>query len=201
MPVRYAKALLQKFRTFMVDKVLGVHDTAHRIALGVAIGMFIALTPTIGFQMALTVAVAALFRANKVVGVPFAWISNPATLWIYIPNYLVGCWVTREPFDPARLMHALGQAFSLSGTWAQRWDGLTVALAGVMVPLWVGSVVVGLVAGAISYFITLRAVRGFRRAYERIHGRRHPGDEIEAKASLPAIATRPQEPQDSNSQN
>jgi len=62
-----------------VDRVLQVHDTPHRIGLGVATGIFVAWTPTVGFQMALTVALAWLVGANKVVGVPFVWISCPPT--------------------------------------------------------------------------------------------------------------------------
>ena len=81
--LRYGWRRAQRFVKY---RILHVDDTPHRIALGVAIGMFVAWTPTIGFQMGLTVLLCALFRANKLVGVPLVWISNPLTI---IPVYFV----------------------------------------------------------------------------------------------------------------
>ena len=84
MPYRY---VWQRLKDFIVHKVLRLDDTPHRIALGVAIGFFVTWTPTIGIQMILVVALATLLKANKLVGVPFVWISNPFTIVpIYGPN-------------------------------------------------------------------------------------------------------------------
>ena len=77
MPLRF---LANKIKRFFIYRVLGLNDTPHRIALGLAIGIFVTWTPTIGFQMVLTVVLSTLFRANKFVGVPFVWISNPLTV-------------------------------------------------------------------------------------------------------------------------
>ena len=50
--------IANRLKTFFIYRVLHVDDTPHRIALGVAAGIFIAWTPTIGFQMLLTILLA-----------------------------------------------------------------------------------------------------------------------------------------------
>jgi uncharacterized protein (DUF2062 family) len=122
------QSIKARLRRFFADRVLGVHDTTHRIALGVAVGVAVAMTPTIGLQMVLTVAVATALRANKVVGVPFAWISNPATLWLYVPSYVLGSWLLGRPWDTGKMLHALAKAFSITGGLKERSEGLTTAL-------------------------------------------------------------------------
>ena len=86
MPIKASVNLIKKF---VIHKILHIDDTPHRLALGVALGVFIGWTPTIGFQSALVILMALIFKANKVVGLPFVWISNPFTLIpIYWPNYI-----------------------------------------------------------------------------------------------------------------
>jgi len=163
MPVRY---VLSRIERFFIYRVLHVDDTPHRIALGVAIGIFVTWTPTIGLQMALAFALSALFRANKVVGLPFVWISNPATLGpIYVPNYLLGCFLLRQrPIDLAALFGTLD-----TQGWTSFLEGLWEAGLHVFVTLWLGSVIVGLVLGALSYFLTRYAVVKYREHWHRKH--------------------------------
>ena len=81
---------LHRARKFIYHNVLHADDPPHRLALGAAIGVFVAFTPTVGLQMMLTVSLAWLLRANKVIGLPVVWISNPATLVpIYYSCYVV----------------------------------------------------------------------------------------------------------------
>ena len=168
MPVRYA---LKRLRDFFIYRVLHVDDTPHRIALGVAIGIFVTWTPTITLQMVLTIALSALLRANKAVGVPFVWISNPLTLVpIYYPNYLVGAWLLRSPNAWASVAAAL----SVPGLW-EKFKALWAAGGDVFWPLWAGSIIVGLVLGTLSYFATRYAVVKYRAHWHRKHPKR-PSD-------------------------
>ncbi|MDR0964996.1 MAG: DUF2062 domain-containing protein [Myxococcales bacterium] len=176
-----------RLRHFVVHKILGIDDSPHRIALGVAIGIFITWMPLIGFQMALTLFFATLLRANKVVGVPLVWISNPATLWIYIPNYVLGCWLLGEAPSVERLTGALGQAFGL-GALGLKERGILLfqTLWDTFAPLMLGSVIIGAVLAAISYVATRRGVH----AYRRYHHRAAPkAIQEESKEALPATAS------------
>ena len=159
----YLKRQAKRLRTFVVDKILGVHDSPHRIALGVAIGIFVTWTPTIGFQMALTVALSALFRANKVVGVPLVWISNPATLWMYIPNYLLGCRLLGETPSTDMLLAALSKAFGVNESGLkERFMTVVQTLWDVLAPLMLGSVIIGGILGVLSYAATYKGVQVFQ---------------------------------------
>lgn len=169
---------MRRLKRFFVYRVLHVDDTPHRIALGVAIGVFVAWTPTIGLQMILTVLLAAAFRANRVVGVPFVWISNPLTIGpIYGPNFLLGKFLLGGDYHAPDFRQAMtasgswwGQTFvnGLVAWWTATWDALE--------PLWLGSLVVGLLLGVIAYFSMRYAVTSYRRHWHRQHptGRKLP---------------------------
>jgi len=167
MPYRY---LWKQLRDFFIYRVLHVDDTPHRIALGVAIGMFITWTPTVGFQMILTVLVCWLLRANKAVGVPFVWISNPLTVVpIYYPNYVVGCSLMGGDYGDFDFIEAITR--ELPGSWWGKmtawWTNMGNALWHVFVPLWVGSVLVGLLIGAATYPLIYYAVVAYRKHRHR----------------------------------
>ena len=162
MPVR---GWIKKAESWFVH-LLHLDDSPHRIAFGVAIGMFIALTPTMGVQMALTVLVATLLRANKVSGVPLAWITNPLTaVPVYSFNYLVGRALVGGP-GLKEIEGAMAAAMDPSLGWgglARAWWDLMLRGAA---PLWVGCVLVGLVAGVLAYAAMYYLITTYRRRYK-----------------------------------
>jgi uncharacterized protein (DUF2062 family) len=161
MPHRY---VARKLKAFFIYRVLHVDDTPHRIALGVAIGMFITWTPTVGFQMLLVLALSWLLGANKLVGVPFVWISNPATLVpIFYPNYLLGKLVLGSNCEDPNFTEAM----AFSGTWLETVQNWWAATWQVFWPLWVGSIIVGGCLGLISYGVIYYAVIKYRKKRHR----------------------------------
>jgi hypothetical protein len=163
MPHRF---VWKRLKRLLVHHVLHVDDTPHRIALAVAIGLFVAWTPTIGFQMGLTVVLAWLLGANKVVGVPLVWISNPLTLApIYLPNYYLGRWILGgevRPPDFSRVVNATGGWLETVSTWwSVTWH--------VLLPLWVGSLLVGLALAVPAYLATYHGVVIYRRKLYNFH--------------------------------
>lgn len=170
MPV---KMLMRRLKGFFVYRVLHVDDTPHRIALGVAIGIFVTWTPTLGFQMIITLALSWLLGANKLVGVPFVWISNPVTLGaIYYPNFMLGRRLLGAHYEAPRFT----QVLMVSGdswieTWILRVQAWWSATYNVMAPLWLGSLIVGFVLGVATYVAIRYSVVAYRKALER--RRRH----------------------------
>jgi uncharacterized protein (DUF2062 family) len=163
----------QRLRAFVIYDILGVDDTPHRVALGVAVGIFITFMPLIGFQMGLIVLLSTLLRANKVVGVPLAWITNPATLWLFVPGYWLGCVALGARYDAAVLWSALTAAFGIHGAGlSERFTCLVVALSQIVWPLFVGSSIVALPLGVASYFLTLRGIAWYHRHRERLEAER-----------------------------
>ncbi len=76
------------------------HINRHSFAGGVSLGLFIALTPTIPFQMLLTCLGAIYFRVNLPVGLAVCWVTNPLTAMpIYLTAWRTGkAIVARFPF-------------------------------------------------------------------------------------------------------
>jgi len=156
MPYRY---VVSKVRRFFLHNVLHVDDTPHRIALGVAIGMFWAWTPTVGVQMALTVATAFVFRANKLVGLPWVWISNPATMLpMYYGNYRLGRLLLGGGWPALQLRRVLETPGWFRKFWTLMEETLQVAW-----PLWLGSVLVAVAFAVPTYFLIRWAVIAYRR--------------------------------------
>lgn len=79
------------FYTKFVKPIFTINDTPHSIALGVALGMFVALTPTVGLQMLIILVIGTLIKANRIIGVLLVWISNPITMGpMYYSYYWLG---------------------------------------------------------------------------------------------------------------
>ncbi len=157
----------KRIKDFCVYKVLHADDPPHRLALGIAIGMFVTFMPLIGFQMMLSVFLAWFLRANKLVGVPLVWISNPLTIIpIYYPCYWIGCKfsgmpVASEEWARLKVNWQMLQA-NPTTTWGAKvefwWQGFR-DIAG---PLGLGCIIVGLSVGVVSYYLSLLAIRRYR---------------------------------------
>src|SRR5512137_774565 len=72
--------------------LLQVEGSPSRVAGAFALGVFIAFFPILGIHTGMALALAILFRLNKVAILTGAWLNNPWTLApIYTAGTLVGC--------------------------------------------------------------------------------------------------------------
>ena len=161
-----------RLRDVVVNRILGLNDTPHRIAWGVLLGFVVAFTPTVGLQMVLYVAIATLLRANKISGIPVVWITNPFTLVpIYFGCWRFGAWLLGTDGDPERgqqIIHRLMGA-GTDFRWSRFFEGaffreLGSTLWELGAELWLGGFLAGLILGILFYPITLFGVRAYRRA-------------------------------------
>lgn len=151
---------LQEMWHRFLGHILHAHDSPHRLALGAAIGMFVAFTPTVGFQMLIVPLLAWVLRANTAVGVPLVWISNPITIPpIFYAGYTLGrLLLGREPLDET--------------WWASlaippdNWLDLVVFYWSRSIeiawPLWIGSTILAALTAVPTYTVVLRAVTTHR---------------------------------------
>jgi uncharacterized protein (DUF2062 family) len=155
-------------------RVLGLNDSPESIAASTAIGVFIALTPTIGIQMILSFALCCLARVNRIAGPLMAWITNPVTMFpVFWFNLHVGLLLfpMRAGEADSRLALAVEDLKQVSGFdfIFLRWEKMKLAVNAiwsmgpdVLLPLFLGSIVVGLVCGLLAYPFTRWAVIRFR---------------------------------------
>lgn len=124
---------------------------AHNVAMGFAVGMFVGFLPIIPFQIITAVALAFPVRGSKIAAALGTWISNPLNMIpFYLMLYYVGKMVIPwevPPFNPALL--------ELKIMLQQGWSWFLVML--------IGGVVLGIPAAILSYFLSRRAIIGYRR--------------------------------------
>lgn len=126
-------------------RLLRLKDSPDQIAKGVALGIFIGMTPTFGFQMAIAVFFAFLLRENKLAAALGVWITNPLTApFIYALEYESGRLLLG--LERAHLPQELSFAAFNSLSWS------------VIVPLCFGSLIYGIVCAILSFALTLRLI-------------------------------------------
>ncbi len=75
-----------------------LRGSSKAIAGGLSLGMFIAFTPTIGFQVILAALFATIFNLNRPAAILTVWITNPVTIpVIFTFNYWVGIMIFPGP--------------------------------------------------------------------------------------------------------
>lgn len=138
-------------------------DTAHSIALGTAIGMFIALTPTVGIQMLIVICFAfvtrPLFRFNQIASLITVYISNPLTMIpIYWFDYKVGTYYVGGSMNQKEF----AKIFEFEG-FSGWWETVKQLILEVGSPLIIGSLIVATFCSLVTYPIMLRLVMHFQK--------------------------------------
>jgi uncharacterized protein (DUF2062 family) len=157
---------------FVKFRILHVDDTPQRIARGVAVGVWIAFTPFLGLHMILALALAALFRANKVLAVLGVWISNPFTLLpIYGSTYLMGRFLVGRfhpsHAQPGQVGDLLSHIFSFSNMvtrlhTAAFWEEVAKVFGKIGMELTLGGFVLGTLFAIAGYFATYWLITTYR---------------------------------------
>lgn len=164
--------MVKRINEIIIYKIFRAHDTPHRLAMGLAVGLFLAMTPTIGFQIVLTFFLAPLVGGNGRVGSLMAWISNPLTmLWIYWFNYEVGHFILElfgeRPDVAFEEIRMILKGYTAAGLMEPLpiWDRVALLFHQIFkasVDLWFGSIVVGTVLSIPMYFISRRFIERYR---------------------------------------
>ena len=173
------KKTVNYIREKFINPVLHSRAPVSEVSLGVAVGIFMGFTPTVGIQMYLVAIVWTIYRYvfsrrfTLPVGVAMVWISNPLTM---VPMYYVFLATGYLFFD---VQHGLSyQHFSESiGRISQTGDILDQVAEGTRFllvelgwPMVLGSFVYAVPFSIISYFITKYLVSRHRKNNARLEG-------------------------------
>jgi uncharacterized protein (DUF2062 family) len=147
------------------------------IAGGFTLGIFIAFTPTIGFQIPLAILLATLLNLNRPAAILSVWVTNAATMApIYTFNYWVGSlFLSGPPVSEVykTFMNLAAEVIKID-IWEVYDQFKTVVALGTEIigPLMLGSVIVGLVAAALTYLLSIALIHTFlkrRRARQLLN--------------------------------
>jgi uncharacterized protein (DUF2062 family) len=115
----------------------------HYVALGMAIGVFVSITPTIPFHTVIALALAFILRGSKSAAAIGVWFSNPITIPLfYKASYDVG-------------MSILGNSAPFNIEYESILELLKLG-AEVTIAMITGGVILGIFPGILAYFITRR---------------------------------------------
>lgn len=137
--------------------LIGISDTPERTALAFAIGIFIGFSPFIGLHTVMGIAVALLFRLNRLALLVGVWANVP---WITVPFYGFATWfgVQLMGLPEGVELPTVGftQLFSLSfwGQLLSQWQ--------LLLPAFVGSLVLCSMFAVVSYPVALFIIRRYR---------------------------------------
>lgn len=134
-----------------LQAILALDDPPGKIATGFAIGVFISFTPIFGLHTFLAIAIALVFRLNKLTTITGAWVNTPLTIApVLVVSYKLGQYLLKQPprpFDYKNLCWAELKCYSGA--------------------LLLGSIIIGLITAAIAYMLCYWLVvryRSFRTA-------------------------------------
>ena len=133
---------LKKFniREF-TERVKKLHGDPHYVAMGMAIGVFIGITPTMPFHTVIAVALAFIFRGSKAAAALGVWFCNPLTAPLfYWGSYKAGMFILGDP-----------------GSFDVKFESISELLklgADVTMAMIAGGVILGILPGIAAYFLT-----------------------------------------------
>ncbi len=129
--------------------ILSIKDSPMKISLSFGIGIFIGMSPLLGFHTILGIAIAWLFNLNKLVTIVGVYITNP---WTIVPIYTFSTWVGTK-------MTGLDMAFS-----NMNWNHVTILsvfkfMGSLLWPFILGTLLVGTLSGIVGFFLIYYSVR------------------------------------------
>ncbi len=150
------------------ERFIRIRGNPKEIALGLALGIFVGVSPLFGFQLLSAVFAAAMLRWNKIAAAIGTLISNPFTTpFIYTLAYYVGTLVMG---NPAKGHLVIPRDLETAARMLEETPRILLTLT-------VGTVLIGLPLAAAGYFLAYAAVSRYReRIKQKLAMRREKAD-------------------------
>jgi uncharacterized protein (DUF2062 family) len=128
-------------------KILSLDAHPGHISTAFAVGVFVSFTPFFGIHTPMAIALAFIFRLNKVACITGAWLNTPLTIVpVLLASYNLGRFLRGKP----------GKELSFTNL---DWHTLQPYAKSILL----GSSIIGFIAAGASYFICYWLVTFFRR--------------------------------------
>jgi hypothetical protein len=135
-------------------RFLAIEGEPHHIALGFALGLFVGMTPTMGFQMAIAVFFAIPLKWNKLSAAAGVWITNPLTApFIYWFNYVVG----KKVFHIHIVQKCIGDPSTRS------FLDLIQETPDILIAMTLGGLVLGLPLAVLGYYVSYALISRYQK--------------------------------------
>ena len=162
---------------YFIHRVKRIPDTPHKIAIGIATGVFCSFTPFFGLHFFLAAFVTYIFKGNIVAALFGTFFGNPVT-WPFIASFsvklgqiILGYPVTNfetflEHFVEASDATIQGVK-SLFGYGESDWALLYSFFRELFLPYFIGGFVLGLIAALFTYFVFRPIIYAYKVARKK----------------------------------
>ncbi len=146
--------------------VIKLRSSPKAIAGGLALGTFVAFTPTYGVQIFLVVFLATILGLNRPAALIPVWITNPVTIApIYTFNYWLGSFIYEGPplGQVSKLFLDIAVKLTKLDFWDIRHQIVEFFIVGkdIIIPLTIGCCFIGVVSAILTYFVSLKFLEFF----------------------------------------
>ena len=139
-------------------RFLKIRGTPQQISQGLALGIFIGMTPFLGFHTVIAVMLASLLKWGKISAGLGVFITNPLTAPIIYPlTYQLGAMVTgfSDPIHWQRLFEQGGLVALFKNSPM------------ILVDMLIGGAIIGVPLAIMAYYVALRSVLSARKRIEK----------------------------------
>lgn len=141
----------------LVASLARVPDTPERTALAFSVGIFLGFSPFLGLHTLLGIALAFLFRLNRLATLIGVWVNVP---WILVPYYSFATWfgilLLGQPSGVSLPHLTVSEVLSIAfWEWlADQWQ--------LLVPAFIGSLLLAAILAFLAYPLARSLIRRYR---------------------------------------
>lgn len=160
--------------SYIFHRLRRLPDKPHRIARGVAAGIFVSFTPFFGFHLFIAAGLAWLMRGNMVAALLSTLVGNPLTFPVIMAlSVELGNFLLHQPntlhlplivrsFARASL-ELWDNARALASGREGHWESLRWFFQRIFWPYLVGGMVPGIACGVAGYYLSLPVVQAYQK--------------------------------------
>lgn len=175
----YPKGGWWRAASYVLHRMRRLPDQPHRIARGVAAGVFISFTPLFGFHFLGAAAIAWAIRGNIIAALLGTFFGNPLTTPIIaVSSVALGRWMlgVEGAISPQRIFgdfsralgdvwHNVGATFSDALT---RWEGLIAFFHDIFLPYLIGGLGPGIAFAVASHYLMVPLFHAYQKRRARL---------------------------------
>ncbi|WP_102830230.1 DUF2062 domain-containing protein [Bartonella bovis] len=155
---------LRRSFCYMRKRILRISETRHKVALGLAIGIFSACSPFFGLHIILALFFSWILRGNFTAAIIGTVFSNPLTfLPIVMLNYKIGYLFLSLFGDVDRISLSQIRTMFSDLTFSKVWIIFENTWVSIMLPMILGGILLGFIFGGLSYIGVYRAIGRFQQ--------------------------------------
>ncbi len=154
---------------YLFKRITRIPDKTHSIAIGVACGIGISMTPFVGLQILLTTLFCFILRGNILAGIIATAIGNPITFpFIWIGSYKLGAYIMNYPPLVSGMQIPFIEIFKdmKEALLTMNFNIMTEKVLPIFNPMIIGGSILGIIFGILTYFLIIGIIDEYKRNHQ-----------------------------------